>query len=285
MTQSFASYDGTVLVYRCSGEEGRPLICLPGGPGRVPDYFGDLGGLDQKARRKLVFLELRGTGASAVPADPQTYRCDRMAEDVEALRMHLGLDQMDLLGHSAGGDLALMYAARYPERISRLILVSPGLSAAGVDVTDDEFLGRMERRSAEPWFADAKAALLASFEGDKSAGNTRRYRPFLYGRWDEAAQAHDAGRAAQQTPAVAAGYYAEGAMDPAETRSRLIKVTAPVLVLVGELDLSPTPEEAAEAAALFTAAEVIIQPGAAHFPWIDDPAWFAATLAAFLSPR
>lgn len=84
---------------------------------------------------------------------------------------------------------------------------------------------------------------------------------------------------------MAAGYYAEGAFDPAETKARLAKVGAPVLVLAGELDLGPTPERAAEVAALFPAAELAVLPGAAHFPWIDDPAGFTTALADFLGPR
>lgn len=51
--------------------------------------------------RQLVLLDLRGTGDSAVPDDPATYRCDRQAADVEALRAHLGLERVDLLAHSA----------------------------------------------------------------------------------------------------------------------------------------------------------------------------------------
>lgn len=282
MTRSFASYDGTVLAYRQIGE-GPPLACLPGGPGRSADYLGDLGGLGHRAERRLVIFEPRGTGASAVPADPATYRCDRMTEDVEALRTHLGVARIDLLGHSAGADLALLYAARYPERISRLILVTPGLGSVDVAATDDELLANTSRRSAEPWFADAKAAVEAAFDGDGSAETRRRYLPFFYGRWNEAARAHAARDAEQRSPVVAAGYYAEGAFSPADTRARLAKLTAPVLVLAGELDLSPTPEQAAEAAALFPAAEVVVQPAAAHFPWVDDPAWFSAALADFLA--
>ncbi len=110
MTHSFPSYDGARLAYRPAGE-GRPLVCLPGGPGRGADYLGDLGGLGRRAGCELIIFEPRGTGASAVPDDPATYRCDRMAQDVEALRAHLRLDQIDLLGHSAGADLALLYAA------------------------------------------------------------------------------------------------------------------------------------------------------------------------------
>jgi glutathione S-transferase len=40
-----------------------------------------------------------------VPADPATYRMDRLADDVTALADHLGLDRVDLLGHSAGGKM------------------------------------------------------------------------------------------------------------------------------------------------------------------------------------
>jgi pimeloyl-ACP methyl ester carboxylesterase len=54
---------------------------------------------------------------------------DRLVEDVESLRVHLGLDQMDLLAHSAGAVLATLYAAAYPQHLSRLILVTPGLAA------------------------------------------------------------------------------------------------------------------------------------------------------------
>lgn len=108
---AFTAPDGTRLAYHVVGD-GEPLICLPGGPMRASAYLGDLGGLSK--RRRLVLLDLRGTGDSDVPADPSTYRCDRQADDVEALRVRLGLERVDLLAHSAAGDLALLYAARYP---------------------------------------------------------------------------------------------------------------------------------------------------------------------------
>jgi pimeloyl-ACP methyl ester carboxylesterase len=280
MTEFFPSYDGTRLAYQVQGS-GSPLVCLPGGPGRNPAYLGDLGGVGKLADRELVFLELRGTGTSAVPADPAMYRCDRMTEDVEALRAHLGLDQMDLLGHSAGGDLALLYAVRYPDRIGRLILLNPALHSVGLAVTIDELLANMQVRSAEPWYPGARAAAEAAFGGDESEENRRSFLPFFYGRWDEAARAHAAGES-DRVPAVMDGYYAAGAFDPPQTRALLAKVIAPVLVLTGDLDLGPTPERAAEAAALFPAGEVAVLPGAAHTSWLDDPAGFAAALAGFL---
>src|SRR5215831_14343120 len=126
----FASYDGTELGYRVLGD-GPPLVCLPGGPGRAAEYLGDLGGLGRS--RRLILLDPRGVGLSADPADPETFRVDRLVNDVDSLRAHLGLDQMDLLGHSAGGVLATLYAAACPQHLSALLLITPGLAAVGVD--------------------------------------------------------------------------------------------------------------------------------------------------------
>jgi pimeloyl-ACP methyl ester carboxylesterase len=55
-----------------------------------------------------------------------------------------------------------------------------------------------------------------------------------------------------------------------------------VLVLAGEVDLNSPPPATARVAALFPHAELVVQPGAGHFPWLDDPARFAATTEAFL---
>src|SRR5580698_9286113 len=116
---AFYAADGTELAYHVHGE-GIPLVCLPGGPMRASAYLGDLGGLS--AHRQLVLLDLRGTGDSAHPADTATYRCDRQVADVEALREALGLDQIDVLAHSAGSSLAALYLTQHPHRVGELVL-------------------------------------------------------------------------------------------------------------------------------------------------------------------
>jgi pimeloyl-ACP methyl ester carboxylesterase len=275
----FTSYDGTKLAYRRAGT-GPPLLCLPGGPGRTPDYLGDLGGLGD--RRELILPDTRGTGQSAVPADPATYRSDRLARDVEALRAELGLERIDLLGHSAGGSVAMLYAAAYPQRIGHLVLLSPGMHALGLNVTDAQQQEAIRRRSAEPWYQDAWTAVQAADAGDDSAQTRHRYMPFFYGRWDDAARAHARVGFSERARAVQAGFYTPGAFDPAATRARLAKVTAPVMMYVGAVEIGPTPELAAEAVALFPGWELRVHPDAGHYPWLDDPAWFTSTLMAFL---
>ncbi|MYS06575.1 alpha/beta fold hydrolase [Streptomyces sp. SID6041] len=278
----FTSYDGTELAYRAEGE-GEPLVCLAGGPMRDAAYLGDLGGLT--AHRTLVLLDARGTGASAAPADPGTYRCDRQVGDVEALRRHLGLERLDLLGHSAGGNLATLYAAAHPERIRSLVVVTSAGRALGVDTTDEEWDAAAEVFADRPWYPRARAALDA-IGPDTPPDRVREIvAPFGYGRWDAAAQAHAAHESEQTNDLAAPVYHGGGAYTPEATRRALTALTAPVLVLAGERDPGPTPAKAAEAAAFFPNAELVVLPGAGHFPWIDDAEGFVRPVAAFLDPE
>jgi proline iminopeptidase len=218
-----------------------------------------------------------------VPADPAAYRCDRIARDVEALRAGLGLERMDLLGHSAGANVALLYAAAHPERIGHLILVAPAVTALGLAFTDAEQQAAMRRRAAEPWFETAWAAVRAADDGDESLETTLGYQPFLYGRWDDTARAHARAAVSDLAAAVRAGFYAEGAFDPPATRAALATLTSPVLVYAGELDAVSPPELLAQVTGIFPGWALTVQPGAGHFPWLDDPAQFAGALSAFLS--
>jgi pimeloyl-ACP methyl ester carboxylesterase len=128
-----------------------------------------------------------------VPADPSSLRFDRLAEDVEALREHLGEERVDLLGHSAGCIVAQAYARAHPDRLA--------LAAARRRPSDrlqGGDRGGRRRRSARP----ARRALVR--RGRRGAGRagrrppaqaqalTRATRPVLYGRWDERTQAHAA---------------------------------------------------------------------------------------------
>ncbi|MCX5205228.1 alpha/beta hydrolase [Streptomyces sp. NBC_00237] len=275
----FTAPDGTRLAFHVRGE-GTPLLCLPGGPMRASAYLGDLGGLSD--HRQLHLLDLRGTGASAIPADPTTYRCDRQVDDVEAWREHLGLDRVDVLSHSASGDLALLYAARYPHRIRTLTFVTARARALGIDFTGQQRREAAELRAAEPWYGQGRAAYDAVWSGTVTDEEFEAALPFFYGRWDGAARAHAASDVEQSNESAADAYATDGAFAPAPTRAVLAALDVPVLVLAGELDGGPRPQVAAEVAKLFPRAELAVQPGAAHYPWLDDPRHFVSTVAAFL---
>ncbi|MBF9128166.1 alpha/beta hydrolase [Plantactinospora sp. S1510] len=281
----FRSYDTTELAYHVLGS-GPPLVCLPGGPARASSYLGDLGGLGRD--RTLLRLDLRGSGESAVPEDSASYRCDRLVDDVEAFRLHLGLDRMDLLAHSAGGNLAELYAARFPDRLTRLVLVTPGLRSVGVETVG--FDEAIVARSTEWWYPEAKAAMEAWQEAaargaapDEVAVLRTRAAPFAYGRWDERARAHVEAEQWEWSGPAAAGYYAGFAPDVPAVRAALAELDAPVLIVAGALDPAPTPEAAEALAALFPRTEVAVQEAASHFPWMDDRSRFVKTVLTFLT--
>lgn len=274
----FRSWDGTELAYRVDGS-GPPLVCIPGGPGQAVEYLGNLGGLSRQ--RTLILLDNRGTGASQAPQDRTTYRVDRLVRDVEALRDHLGLDQMDLFGHSASGGTCLLYAAEHPHRIGHLVLVGPSLRVVGLpsDLAVDEVLAG---RAHETWYASAVAALYAE---PASPQELEHYRwlsaPLLYGRWDAAAQAQAAAEPAQFAQPATDGFYAGFDPDPA-LPGRLAALTAPVLLVGGEYDIWPTGTALGRLAGLLVQADLALMPRAGHFPWVDDPASFVATVNEFL---
>ena len=257
---------------------GSPLICLPGGPMLASGYLGDLGGL--AANHRVVRLDLRGTGLSEKPADRSTYRCDRQVDDVGALRAHLGLDRFDLLGHSAGGTLAILYAIRFPDRVDRLVLVSPSPRAVGLDIADEDRREVAELRRAEPWFPEAYAAFQRIWSGEATAADWVTTLPFTCGRWDAAAQAN---AELPKNEEGAAGYYSDGAFDPATVREALAHLDRDVLLTAGEYDVAVPPRRAAEYARLFPRSEFAVQPGGGHFPWLDDPEWLAARVTEFLA--
>lgn len=274
--KTFSAPDGTQLAYHRTDERD-PLICVPGGPMQASAYLGDLGGLPS-----LLRLDLRGTGESAVPADRSTYRVDRQVDDVEALRVHLGLERIDLLGHSAGGTLAVLYAARHPDRVRRLVLVAPSPRVVGIEVADEDRREVAELRAEEPWFPDAYAAFQRIWAGEPTDADWAGIAPFSYGRWDAASQANVAREATEINGEAAAAYYAEGAFDPRAVRSALGDVQAEVLLVAGEYDVGLPPKRAAEYAGLFSHVELAVQPGSGHFPWLDEPEWFARTARGLL---
>lgn len=188
---------------------------------------------------------------------------------------------MDLLAHSAGGNLALLYAARYPEPVSRLALITSPPRALGMPATPEQRLAAALLRAREPWFADVFPASESWLAG--SGDFAPALQRFFYGRWDATAQAHAAAGDQQYNDQAADIFNGDGAYDPPVTRAALTTLAAPVLVLAGELDGGPSPELARHVAEFVPRGEFVVQPGAGHYPWLDDPEWFTARVGGFFA--
>lgn len=277
----FNSWDGTQLAYRMIGS-GPPLVCVPGGPGQAVEYLGDLGGLSE--HRTLVLLDNRGTGASQAPKDPATYRVDQLVRDVEALREHLGLDRIDLLGHSASGGIAMLYLAEHPHRLEHVVIVAPSLRVVGM-ASDLDVEDVLARRAHEPWHAEAVAALRGDATTPEELERYRRLSaPLMYRHWNAAAKAQADAEPAQFSTRATDGFYAGFTPDPT-VPERLGTATVPVLLVAGEYDIWPTAAAVRELARLFHDVRLRVLPDVGHFPWVDDPTAFVSVVDRFLSQR
>src|ERR1700730_4619996 len=115
--------DGVKIWYQETGR-GTPVIVIHGGPGMDHQSLArDL--TPPEKHHRVIAQDHRGGGRSTLPPDTALLTIDHHVDDLEALRKHLGLEKVTLIAHSFGPAIAAQYAMRYPERVERMIFLSP----------------------------------------------------------------------------------------------------------------------------------------------------------------
>jgi proline iminopeptidase len=279
---SLTTPDGPELFYDTHGE-GDLLLCHPGGPGFSGAYLGDLGGLDRS--RTLVVLDPRGTGRSDPPASEAAYALADYVADLRHAQERLGVDRIDLLGHSHGSLVALLYAAEHPDRVGKLVLVATGVRFDEPQVEAME--AAMQRRSGEPWYDDAVAALeeeqAGHFRDDAELGRiVARELPFYFAHYGESERAFVQHALEQPVHAAALRYFNAQEFLTFDLRSALPRVSAPTLVVAGEEDFILGPRACREVAQGIADARLEVLKGVGHMPWVENPEAFTVTVTDFL---
>ena len=280
MNGSITTSDGRKLAFRRDGS-GQLLLCHPGGPGFSGATLGDLGGLAQDL--ELLVIDPRGTGASDPPPDDRAYRQEDYVADLEELRQELGAEQIDLLGHSHGGFVAMAYAAAHPKRVRRLVLVA---TAPRFAREYDERVRALWEASDDPAIAvalDARLKRMArSHEEDDERMRLRMLELRLYFRRAEGVE-WLGGVFGQEPPNLAALMLFNAETAPQyDNRAGLPLIEAPTLVISGELDFFDPPANA-EILELVPDARSVVLSDAGHFVWFDDPDRFRAEVTRFLA--
>src|SRR5262249_28515490 len=146
--------------------QGTVVIVLHGGPDFDHSYL--LPELDRLSDSyRLIYYDQRGRGRSADGVNPEDVTLASDIADMEKVREHFKLDSVVLLGHSWGTVLALEYALRYPQRVSRMILMNPAPPS-----TDDYHQLRKEWLQKWPDDMERRRVISASAaykEGDPDA--------------------------------------------------------------------------------------------------------------------
>ncbi|NGP06381.1 alpha/beta fold hydrolase [Rhodococcus sp. 14C212] len=259
--------------------QGPPLVLMHGGPSA--DLW-TMQSLRQCADRfTLVFYDHRCNGRSVgAPVSSMTW--ENLTADADALRERLGFERWAVLGHSFGGQVALEYALRYPDRVSHLVLLGTGADSHwqrqnAPEVLRERGYGRKKVELTRRWFT-GEFNPREYFPIFAQIGGTYFYRSGLgvlahelkIGAWRSRPRAE---------PLIFAGRHL---MRDWTVADRLGEITAPTLVVAGRDDFVFPPQSQRELAAGIPHARLRIIDRAGHNPHDEQTAEVVQALEDFL---
>jgi len=263
--------------------EGLPVVVMHGGPGA--DLYSMLPLRRLSRRFTVVLYDHRCNGRSdGPPVESMTW--ENLTADADALRRQLGFDRWAVVGHSFGGHVALEYALRYPERLSRLVLLGSG----GDSVWSQQNAAQL---MAERGFSEQKTELLRRwFNGEfqpremapillriASAYSHRSGIPAL---WDTFGEIVRGGWRMKMQP-EALIFAGRHLLKGWTVMDRLREIEAPTLVIAGRDDFIFPPEHQADLAARIPNANLQIIERAGHNPHTERTSECLSAIETFLS--
>jgi proline iminopeptidase len=254
-----------------------PAFVIHGGPGG--DHSGFKPGFSPLAKRlQLVYFDHRGQGRSA-SGDPKTYVLEENVEDMEALRLHLGLGPIVSIGTSYGGMVAMAHAARYPKSVSHLVLI--------VTASHSGFIQRARQIVAERGTDEQKRVCDQLWAGElDSVDKLRHYYDVmgpLYGRkFDPVAYKATRDRGILTPAALNRAFAPGGFMYTYDLRPELKNITAPTLILGGRHDWICAPEFSEEIHRLIPGSDLRIFEESSHSIRGDEPQKMIDVIAGFV---
>lgn len=232
-------------------------------------------------RRQIVLYDQRGRGASTPPPGPRAARIEHDAGDLAAIRVALGVERWDVLGHSWGGGIAMLGALHDLANTRRLVLVDPvGAEGAWLPALHDAALAHLRRHAP-----DASLALAALDPADLTvpdpAVHTTYARAF-YPAWFAEPSVAAMFSPPRSTSVTGAAVAARLRRDGYDWRDALRSLSVPSLVVHGAEDLL-SPDESRRTVALLPTAHLDVLAGAGHLPFFEAGDRFFPLVDAFLS--
>jgi proline iminopeptidase len=293
LEEGFVDASGVLIYYRALGA-GPPLVILHGGPGASHDYF--LPYLLPLARtNRVVFIDERGSGRSEKLEDPAGYTIENMVEDVEAVRVALGLGKINLLGHSFGGALAQAYALKYQANLSHLVLCSTFHSTRQLNGTlqrmkdqmTPELRARVDAMERKGLFGNGRDYEKNRYTAEYMiAAWGEGYFPFLYqGRpdpnYDPTATAGMAWDLYREMWGSNGEFVVDGNLTSVEYADRLGSITVPTLITVGDHD-QVEPAIARDLQEKIPGSTLVVLPQSGHMTFVDQPGRFIEAVDDFV---
>lgn len=272
--------NGVQIHYTVLGS-GPVMIAHSGGPGMDARCWDDFAKIDDFVT--IVMIHPRGSGLSG-PATGDAYLLPDYASDVEALRIHLGLEKPIVLGWSHGGMATMQFAFTYPDSLSKLILVDTS-AYFGEFLSDIE--GAVQEFKNEPWFEKSFAALKAEWAGEyKTDEDMARLwvdeMKFYFKQFDARAEAYHKRTKDLPVRIVPLKTFNDKEAASMDLRSDLKKITVPTLVIVGRHDFITNVAMAEELIKYIPNARLEIFEDSGHFALVEEPEKFYRVISEFV---
>jgi len=298
--------DGNLVYWEtCGNPDGKPAVMVHGGPGQ--GITPNMREMFDPARYRAVLFDQRGCGRSTPHAsDPATdmrhNTTDHLVSDMERLREHLGIDRWLLTGGSWGTTLALVYAERYPHRVSQMMLSA--ITTTRRSEIDWLYRG-VARFFPEEWqrFRDGAGGtdrdgdLVAAYARlmESSDPQVRNQAASSWGTWEDVVLSLEpnARPLVRSQPdrfvlafvRICAHYFSHAGWleDSAVIRDAPRLAGIPGVLIHGRLDLSCPVQTAWELARAWPGAELLIDDHSGHLGSDTKRAWMLSTLGKFAS--
>ncbi len=254
--------DGVSIAYWAIGE-GLPVIAVPPVPWthlqlewEDPDYRA----FDERLARGKMLVRYDNRGSGLSDREIPDFSLEALLLDIDAVADRLGLERFALAGITFGGPVAMAYAARWPERVSHLILWCSLVRWA--DTASQKALRELRQRDWEMFTETVAHATAAGWAAGEQA---RRYARLM-----REAVSPEVARAGMRT-------LRDGDVTP-----QLSRIACPTLVLHRRDARFPPPETPRLIASRIPEAELIILEGEALLPWVGDMEAAVSAIDRFL---
>lgn len=259
--------NNTQIAYSDHGI-GLPVMFLHAFPLNRTMWDGEIAGLLNEQRYRLVSLDWRGFGESDAPSSGEISTMDTLARDVVALMDHLGIEQAVLCGLSMGGYVVFACLRHYAPRIAGLILADtrPAADPPGRQASREE-VARIAETQGSAAIADLQLPrLISDYTRQRNPQVETHVRQMI--------------NSATQSGIAAAS---RGMARRADSTDLLTGITCPTLVITGQDDALIPLSEAQEYAECISGAQCVVIPNAGHLSNLEQPDVFLAAVSNFLA--
>jgi len=254
-----------IVHYEAYGR-GRPVILLHGWINSWGVWQDVMIDLAENGRYKVYALDFWGFGESGKQNTPP-FKVESYVQMVDQFMEILGIERAPILGHSMGGTVALDFALKYPQRVTKVGAVGSPIQGSSLNF----FL----RLAGLDWVQLAQSVpaitrmIVTTLVRITTARDTVKVRDMLL---------HDVDQTSLES-----FFRSIGDLRRTDLTPELVKVSAPILGVYGAHDNIVNPKQVDVLSKAVPASQTVVLNQSRHFPMLDEPELFNAAVRQFLA--